>query len=273
MDLKKYKSFSSKILLFGEYIVLQGGQSLSFPFDKYGLQRSANYHPKNQYFFRKLFEYIMKHDVLRSRIHSDLESEIHKGLHFESNIPIGYGLGSSGALVAAIYDEFFTVKSSELNSLKEDLALLESFFHTKSSGIDPLTSYLNKPILSNSDGIHLLSDQNIDLGKFILFDSGLKRSAKEAIQHFNILTQDFSFKTKLCELADLSNIMVRKWIEKKNIDDEIKRYSELQLIHFKDFIPNSVKTEWEKGLDSGQFYMKLCGAGMGGMYLKYQLTE
>jgi len=76
-------------------------------------------------------------------------------LYFDSSIPQGYGVGSSGALVAAIYDTYAidkieateTLTRDKLLRLKEIFSLMESFFHGKSSGLDPLNSYLSIPIL------------------------------------------------------------------------------------------------------------------------------
>ena len=267
MDPKNSKTFSSKILLFGEYLVLQGGQSLSFPYHPYTLKRSSKFYPKNRYFFQKFLDYINQDEILKTKVNSEFKNQVDQGLHFESNIPVGYGLGSSGALVAAIYDEFFHDKATEFSELKKDLAELESFFHDKSSGIDPLTSYLDKPILSSQNGIEIL--ENIDIGKFSLFDSGRKRSAKEAIQHFNKLNQDANFKHRLVELTEISNEILNNYILGNPIEYEMKTYSQKQFYLFKDFIPENVRQEWQKGLDSEEFYMKLCGAGMGGMYLKF----
>jgi mevalonate kinase len=270
MDQKNYKSFSSKVLLFGEYMVLNGGKSLSFPYKSFSLKRSQQYLLNNKYFFQKLVTYIEQHDRLSARLSRDLRSEVDLGLNFESNIPVGYGLGSSGALVAAIYDDFFIEKASESNELKTDFADLECFFHDKSSGIDPLTSYLNKAILSSPEGIQIVP--KVELGPFSLFDSGIKRTAKEAIRHFNKLLTESDFKNGLSQLAELSDIMIERWLNLEDIADEMKQYSALQLINFKDFIPAAVEREWRKGLDTNEFYLKLCGAGMGGMYLKYQLV-
>lgn len=269
MDLKNSRTFSSKILLFGEYLVLQGGQSLSFPYNAFTLKRSAEYIPKNRFFFQKLVTYIHQNELLRTRINSEFSAVVNQGLHFESNIPVGYGLGSSGALVAAIYDDFFENKAIDFSELKKDLAELESFFHDKSSGIDPLTSYMDKPILSSQNGIEILAD--IDMGNFSLFDSGKKRSAKEAIQHFNKLKLDSNFNLELAELTEISNEMLNMYISGHDIAQQMKTYSQKQFIVFKDFIPENVRQEWRKGLDSEEFYMKLCGAGMGGMYLKYSV--
>ena len=80
-----------------------------------------------------------------------LKSAIEAGLYFDSSIPQGYGVGSSGALVAAIYDKYASDKITILENLtREKLLILksifskmESFFHGKSSGLDPLNSYLS----------------------------------------------------------------------------------------------------------------------------------
>lgn len=268
MDQKNYRIFSSKILLFGEYLVLHGAPTLSFPYTKYSLQRSKQYQSKNKYFFLQLLQYIDQNDRLRDKLSPQLKEEIHRGLHFESNIPVGYGLGSSGSLVAAIYDDFCIAKEQDLIQLKLDLASMESFFHSQSSGIDPLTSFLNKAILSHQHEIELLED--IDLGNFELYDSGIKRSAKEAIQHFNALSRDLHFKNSLSLLAEISNSMISKWRKKQSIHSEIEQYSKIQLEVFVDFIPEHVRKEWKRGIETEEFYMKLCGAGMGGMYLQYK---
>ena len=36
----------------------------------------------------------------------ELKRDIDKGMYFDSSIPQGYGVGSSGALVAAVYDKY-----------------------------------------------------------------------------------------------------------------------------------------------------------------------
>ena len=42
---------------------------------------------------------------------------IKSGLYFESSIPIGYGIGSSGALVAALYEKYCSEKVFLENNL------------------------------------------------------------------------------------------------------------------------------------------------------------
>ena len=87
-------------------------------------------------------------------LHADLDLR----LYFDSSIPQGYGVGSSGALVAAFYDRYAVDKISpqadlipeKLSRLKSIFAAMESYFHGKSSGLDPLNSYLSLPLLIHS---------------------------------------------------------------------------------------------------------------------------
>jgi mevalonate kinase len=62
--------------------------------------------------------------------------DVNKGLYFESSIPQGYGLGSSGALVAAIYNKYAEEKiksdrrlsRKSVSRLKEIFSKMEGFF-------------------------------------------------------------------------------------------------------------------------------------------------
>ncbi|WP_436570317.1 GHMP family kinase ATP-binding protein, partial [Klebsiella pneumoniae] len=83
-----------------------------------------------------------------------LSRELDKGLFFRSDIPQGFGLGSSGALVAAIFlryldkagdfkDELKHLTMDRIQNLKSYLGALEGYFHGKSSGIDPSSIIIN----------------------------------------------------------------------------------------------------------------------------------
>jgi len=108
--------FYSKILLFGEYGIIKDSKGLSIPYNFYNgalkiidintsLAKDSN---------TKLFKF---YDYLKNlnsplvnfnldKFHSDLKL----GMYFDSSIPEGYGVGSSGALVAAIYDYYALIK-------------------------------------------------------------------------------------------------------------------------------------------------------------------
>src|SRR5690606_28377114 len=125
-----------------------------------------------------------------------LEADIARGPYFDSSIPQGYGIGSSGALVAAIYYRYAQDKTTVLENLTRDTLLrlkelfgrMESCFHGKSSGLDPLNSYLSLPILINSkDNIESTSipSQNTNgKGAVFLLDSGMSGETAPMVHLF-----------------------------------------------------------------------------------------
>ena len=112
------------------------------------------------------------------------------------HIPQGYGVGSSGALVAAIYDKYAQDKITVLENLTREKLLnlksifseMESFFHGKSSGLDPLNSYLSLPIFINSkDNIEatgIPSQKEDGKGAVFLLDSGIIGETAPMVQIF-----------------------------------------------------------------------------------------
>ena len=156
-------SFYSKILLFGEYAILKNSRGLSIPYRlykgslKFGELKKKKVKESNNILIR-FCEYIECISIKNKFDLKKMKTDIKSGLYFESSIPIGYGIGSSGALVAALYEKYYSDKVLIVNNLdnekniilKNVFSIMESFFHGESSGLDPLNSYLNSPILINS---------------------------------------------------------------------------------------------------------------------------
>ena len=81
------------------------------------------------------------------------KKELAAGLYFRSTIPVGYGLGSSGAVVAGVFDRYSQGQTLEdLNALRSILGKMESCFHGKSSGLDPLVCYQQQALLLQGKG-------------------------------------------------------------------------------------------------------------------------
>ncbi|MBK9733664.1 MAG: hypothetical protein IPO92_01335 [Saprospiraceae bacterium] len=97
------KRYYAKLLLFGEYTVTLGSGALSIPYTKYS--GSWSYSKKtipSRDGLLKLYNYLASQHHLSNEIQlEEFKNNIQKGLYFDSDIPLGYGLGSSGALVAA----------------------------------------------------------------------------------------------------------------------------------------------------------------------------
>ena len=85
---------------------------------------------------RGFLEYLKGQGALSHRINTQLlESDLHNGWELSSDIPAGAGMGSSGAVVAAVYDRYAQQKTDDLFALKNLFAQMENYFHGKSSGI------------------------------------------------------------------------------------------------------------------------------------------
>ena len=157
--------FYSKILLFGEYGIIKDSKGLSIPYNFYNGALKKDNNPteeaiKSNKNLKSFVTYLQSLDTsLVAFDFEKLKNDVESGMYFDSSIPQGYGVGSSGALVAAIYDKYAQNKITVLENLTREKLLklkvifseMESFFHGKSSGLDPLNSYLSLPILINSE--------------------------------------------------------------------------------------------------------------------------
>ena len=121
--------FYSKILLFGEYGIIKDSKGLSIPYNFYNGALKVDENPseetlKSNLSLKRFADYLKElQDEKPSLVKFDLESlyrDVEKGMYFDSSIPQGYGVGSSGALVAAIYDEYALEKITVLENLTRE---------------------------------------------------------------------------------------------------------------------------------------------------------
>ena len=228
----------------------------------------------------KLLDYL-EQDTPIDGFNMDLfHEDLTKGLIFQSNIPEGYGLGSSGALCAAIYhgyvfEEIDLSNPGKVGIFKIMTALqkLENFFHGSSSGFDPLVSYLNKPLLRKlNNDIDILELKHLTEWDAHLFlvDSGAKRSTRPLVETFKSKYADPYFKESFdTQFVTTNNNAIFSFLrgDDERVCETFKRISSYQLHNMSFAIPESVKTIWEKGLENDDFYLKLCGAGGGGVFV------
>lgn len=267
---QKRTHFPSKVILFGEYLVLFGGDALAIPFQTFSMQITHQPQVDFKNVLSDFSNYLLSHSLFKNRIDESLLASFFETNSLESKIPMGYGLGSSGAVVASFYETFISDKKESLVEIQQELASMEAFFHEKSSGLDPLTSYIQEPILIQQQIPKKISLQEPVLSPFWLFDSGIARKAHEAIHIFKeLMTQDAFEKDIKEKILPLNQSIIQKMIEGIDIQNEIKELSQLQFELFEALIPVSVKEIWQKGLETNRYYMKLCGAGKGGFFLIY----
>ncbi|WP_324720867.1 mevalonate kinase family protein [Salinimicrobium sp. HB62] len=285
--------FYSKILLFGEYGIIKDSKGLSIPYNFYNGALKVDENPseaaqKSNRSLKRFADYLEnlqqeKPELVQFNL-KELKEDIEKGMYFDSSIPQGYGVGSSGALVAAIYDEYAVDKITVLENLTREKLLklkkifgeMESFFHGKSSGLDPLNSYLSIPILINSkDNIEPagIPSQTVNgKGAVFLLDSGSVGETAPMVNIFmenmkqepfrKMLKDQFVKHTDAC-VDDFLNGDV------KSLFGNIKKLSHVVLDNFKPMIPAQFHKLWKHGIETNDYYLKLCGSGGGGYILGF----
>ena len=264
----KNKYFYSKILLFGEYGIIKNSSGLSIPFKKFNgtLKLNDKLNAKveaSNLEIQKFFEYIKANtnDLGRFNLQS-LKEDISNGLYFDSDIPKGFGVGSSGALVAAIYDKYCDSDTDDLYELKKTFSTMESYFHGNSSGLDPLVSFFNNPIFISEGVVELLADIKFLNSKIYLIDSKYSSNTKEMIELFNNKMNDKDFSNFFNKsYINTTNECITNLLNSSNYyRDSIKKLSEITYKNMNEMIPDSLNEIWNEGLKSDSFYMKLCNA-------------
>ena len=282
--------FYSKILLFGEYGIIKDSKGLSIPYNFYNgalkkkLEASESAKKSNESLkhFATYLEGINS-ELVTFDIES-LKKDVNDGMYFDSSIPQGYGVGSSGALVAAIYDKYAFDKITVLENLTREKLLklkaifseMESFFHGKSSGLDPLNSYLSIPILINSqDNIEAtgIPSQSTDgKGAVFLLDSGIIGETAPMVGIFMENMKQEGFRKMLKDqFIKHTDACVDDFLKGdiKSLFKNTKRLSKVVFDHFKPMIPKEFHELWKKGIKTNEYYLKLCGSGGGGYILGF----
>jgi mevalonate kinase len=285
--------FYSKILLFGEYGIIKDSKGLSIPYNFYNGALKIDGNPseealKSNQSLRRFVAYLQNlQQEQPTLVQFDFEvltQDVENGMYFDSSIPQGYGVGSSGALVAAIYDKYALNKITVLENLTRDKLLqlkgvfanMESFFHGKSSGLDPLNSYLSLPILINSkDNIEptgIPSQSTEGKGAVFLLDSGIVGETAPMVNLFMENLKDQGFRNMLKnQFVKYTDACVENFLQgdMKSLFSNTKKLSKVVFNHFKPMIPEQFHGIWQQGIATDDYYLKLCGSGGGGYILGF----
>ena len=285
--------FYSKILLFGEYGIIKDSKGLSIPYNFYNGALKVDENPSQEAIksnaslkrFVTYLEQLQNEQPELVTFNLDLlKTDVERGMYFDSSIPQGYGVGSSGALVAAIYDKYANKKITVLENLTREKLLqlktifsqMESFFHGKSSGLDPLNSYLSIPILINSkDNIEatgIPSQSATGKGAVFLLDSGIVGETAPMVNIFMENLKEEGFRKMLKnQFVKYTDACVENFLggDMKSLFKNTKQLSKVVLNNFKPMIPEAFHGIWQQGIDTNDYYLKLCGSGGGGYILGF----
>ncbi|GCD78423.1 mevalonate kinase [Thermaurantimonas aggregans] len=286
--------YYAKILLFGEYGIISNSNALSIPFSSFygsfGFITKGAETPEQIESNRHLAEYakylqtLEINDEFFTKFDFErLNRHIIEGLYFNSSIPQGFGVGSSGALVAAVYDTYAinkidpdtTLSQENLPLLKKQLAIMESYFHGKSSGMDPLICYLKIPVLlsssNNLNPIQLPESGNSSAAIFLI-NSGVPGKTQSMVSIFMEKMKNEGFRRLLKnQFIKYNDACIDAFLkgEIKVFFKNLKKLSSWVLTHFTPMIPENLVELWEKGLATNEYYLKLCGSGGGGFVLGF----
>jgi len=278
------KTYPSKIMLVGEYGVVAGGSALTIPFNRYeasvkskkeiipGKEEQAE---ASQQYLEKIFNYLS--GLPENSFHAGPDmcffAEKKKEYWLDMNIPSGYGIGSSGAVSAAIY-ELFCPGSLELTleQQRDDLAVIESFFHGKSSGVDALSCFVGSPLYFRTDGS--IQKVNLDPSKIqggyrlFLLDSGERFETAPLVKHFLEQMKISGYATSIrIEFLVINQKLIEILLGEREADPALlfRAISDFQYTHFRKMIPESMLNLWIEGQISNEYYLKLNGSGGGFM--------
>jgi len=294
--IKKNETFYAKILLFGEYSIMCNSMALTVPYthfkgelsfindDKY---TNLDFATESNKSLREYLIYLQslneKKELLFEMDFNAFENDVAAGLYFESTIPQGYGIGSSGALCAAVYGKYSSnkifsdenISTEDLLMLKKIFAQMESFFHGVSSGMDPLNCYIKNPLLikskTNIETVGIPREFSNNGGIFLINTGKPGKTGPLVNLFFEQCKEDRFFNLIKNEMIPFTNGCIQSIVKGdiKAFFGHLKSLSGFLLSNLKPMIPNAFLDAWQRGLESGDYYLKLCGSGGGGFLLGF----
>ena len=271
--------YYSKVILFGEYSMIFDSTALMVPLKKFSAQWRFASHLEasggaaSNASLQRFADYLSTEQGLKDIV--DLQRfnhELYYGLFLSSNVPSGYGLGSSGTLVAAVYDGYAKQKIDDFLQLKTLFGKMESYFHGSSSGIDPLQCYLGKPFKITPKGVQLLSDDFLRKDIHIcLIDTKIKSNTKPLVNHFKKQRLNPRFYNRFQkEYTPLVKTCIGKMIEgdKELFFNTLKQLTKGQLEFLRPMITDNTMDLFSTEYDFN-FSVKVSGSGGGGYVLGF----
>ena len=271
--------YCSKIILFGEYSMIFDATALLVPFRRFSarwVQAADNMDEQQSFSARELLRFcafLQENGAFAETIDTDAFAEgLRAGWVLASDVPPGYGLGSSGTVAAAVYDRYGKAHLQDPVQLKELFGRMESFFHGSSSGIDPLLCWLGRPFRISADRVELLDDDILNRGiRICLIDTKKERETKPLVEYFKKQLEDPAFAAGFRDdylpwVSACINALVQG--DHDAFFTALRHLSAGQLRFFRPMIPDHTAALFRGGNDFN-FGVKILGAGGGGYMLGF----
>ena len=271
--------YYSKVILFGEYSMIFDATALMILLKRFSAQwqlpqsRNKAASLTSNQSLKRFCQYLSEKEDLSNLLDLQaLRRDLDDGLFLASNVPSGYGLGSSGTLVAAVYDRYAIQKTDDYLQLKTLFGQLESHFHGSSSGIDPLQCYLGKPFKITPNGVELLPDDFLKKDIHIcLIDTKIKSNTKPLVNHFKAQRENPEFLNRfqnqyVPNVTSCINTMIEG--NKELFFQSLKQLTKGQLEFLRPMITDNTLDLFTADYDFN-FGVKILGSGGGGYVLGF----
>lgn len=270
--------YYSKVILFGEYSMIFDATALMVPLQQFSARWKLSKltmprAKKSNESICRFRDYLADIKNISASIDIDaLSRDLNFGLNLSSNVPSGYGLGSSGTLVAAVYDRYAKLHTNDLMELKSIFGQMESYFHGSSSGIDPLQCYLGKPFRISPQGVELVNGGFLKRDIHIcLIDTKIKSNTRPLVQHFKEQRQDEAFlsafqRDYVPHVTDCINNLIDG--SNEAFFASLTKLTKAQLLFLRPMITENTLHLFEQDYDF-HFGVKISGSGGGGYVLGF----
>ena len=271
--------YYSKVILFGEYSMIFDSTALMVPLKKFSAQwrfaspLEASGGTASNASLHRFADYLSTLENTKNIIDIQrLKHNLNLGLFLSSDVPSGYGLGSSGTLVAAVYDGYAKHKTKNLLQLKTLFGQMESHFHGSSSGIDPLQCYLGKPFKITPKNVEILKEDFLNKGiRICLIDTKIKSNTKPLVNHFKAQRENPEFlqsyqKEYVPYVKKCMNALI--WYDKEVFFNSLKQLTKGQLEFLRPMITDNTLDLFTTNFDFN-FGVKISGSGGGGYVLGF----
>lgn len=274
-------TWTAKLLLFGEHAVVHGSRGLAMPWDgRFMRWMPADGDERAGYSIGLLKEFIGQlREIGFEYLDLDAAQQaLDAGEWLDTDIPVGYGLGSSGAACAALAHRFAKTgafDSHNLEQLQQRFGAMESPFHGRSSGIDPTVIYLNRALLfggGEQPSPVDLPAQGSSMSLYLI-DTGIARRTGPLVEMFGerMDSDDIFTRAILAELVPANEAAIEAFLnaDAAALTKAMRVLSRIQLEAMADWTPKAFHPGWKEGLDSSEFQCKICGAGGGGFLMAW----
>lgn len=271
--------YYSKVILFGEYSMIFDATALMIPLKRFSAQwqfpqsRNRAASMASNQSLKRFSQYLSENEELSNLFDLQaLRKDLDEGLFLASNVPSGYGLGSSGTLVAAVYDRYTIQKNDDYLQLKTLFGKMECLFHGSSSGIDPLQCYLGQPFKITPEGVQILPDDFLKKSTHIcLIDTKIKSNTKPLVNHFKAQRDNPEFLNRFqSKYVPCVTSCIDSMIEgdKELFFNSLKQLTRGQLEFLRPMVTDNTLDLFTTDYDFN-FGVKISGSGGGGYVLGF----